>query len=218
MKQKNTEVIKRFFDNVIIPFLLALLLFLLVAFTICNWGTDNGADHIRNVTSILTCITAMVSLVFSTYSRRKDFDNRRKERLNDINTKWYQTLIIDRHLTRLFSFYDLSSNLIDKFEEINKKKEEFAVKDYQEIIKAEILYSFTKEFTSFQQGLTTDALVINEELSKKILCHLQSFQDDYLSYLQNLDPNYTRIKNDIRDSQRGLLRVLKEYDLGVTIQ
>ena len=101
------NVVKKIISVLLVIFflvLLATIIFLIVLAVqhynnnISNQSTTSIEDTIKDIATILTCITASSSLLIASLVRRESAQNRIKDKEIAINQKWYNTLVIERHL------------------------------------------------------------------------------------------------------------------------
>ena len=180
-----------------------------------NLGATSWGDVIKNITSIFTCLTASISLFITTIIRKENLKNRVVDRKNNVMQKWYNSLIIERHLNDIFSFFDNCSNLVIILKEINEKRGDLSYSDYDEQCKQSVMKPFTEQYTNLQYGLISDANVIDTELSNQLNCIFVNFQDEFLEQTQVKDPNYAIMKNYIIDTQSELVKLLRDYNVNI---
>lgn len=204
-----------------IVFLIGLVIYQLYNFASCLCDTRNQGSNInenieriiKDIATLLTCITASVSLLIASLVRRETIQNRKKERELEINQRWYNELIINRHLNKSLSFFDNCINTVDKLKELNVKKENLTFADYEVQCKNEIVFPFTEEYTSVQYGLVSDLQIIDMEISENIKELFEKFQDDFINEIDRKTPDYSMMKSYIYNTRQGLLNKLKQFDL-----
>ena len=213
MKSKKKDVN---WISVILVIIASAVILTLIVFTICDFiKKDNVTETVRNFTSIFTCITASLSLLVASTTRKENQIIRKSERKKDIAYAWYKNLVIDRHLNDIFKFFNQCIALIDIFEDIDSKRDAMAYSDYEQKIKSEIVHPFTVEYTKFQQGLISDITIIDDNLSIKTNKVLTDFQDGLLEKIQNRNADYSYIKSYINSVQHDLINNIKEYNFEI---
>lgn len=235
MKKEKHPILKKWFHYFIstLKVVFYIILFLTIAFLVCiviyrlnNFASslcesrnqsiniqENLESIIKDIATLLTCITASVSLLISSLVRRETIQNRKKERELEINQRWYNELIINRHLNKSLSFFDNCVNTVDKLKELNMKKENITVADYEAKCKSEVVFPFTEEYTSIQYGLVSDLQIIDIDISENIKELFEKFQDDFLNEIDRKTPDYSMMKRYIYNIRQKLLNTLKEFDL-----
>ena len=177
-----------------------------------NYPSNNPLQSITSITSIFTCITATASLYLSSEIRKENLENTIKERQKDISQKWFDKIIIEKHFDNIFSFYKTCNKLVEELKELNSKSGNMNGNQYDKKVKEKIVAPFTKGYTSLQQELVADLSVLDKNLSNDISNTFSGFQDTFLNYLNIRHPDYDQIKSTIINSQKELLRLLKEYN------
>ena len=180
---------------------------------ISNNSTTYIEDTIKDVATILTCITASFSLFVASLVRHESAKNRIIDKEIAINQKWYNSLIIDRHLDETLQFFSDCINNIDDLKLLNESSESLSIKDYNSKCKTEIILPFTSAYTKVQYGLVSDVLIIDNDVSSQIDKLFQTFQDNFLVEIDKKTPDYNKMKRDVYSTRKELLTFLKQFDL-----
>ena len=180
---------------------------------IANQSTTYIEDIIKDVATIFTCLTASFSLLVASLVRRESAQNRIKDKEIAINQKWYNSLVIERHLDESLDFFSNCLNLVDKLKTLNETSETLPIKEYNSKCKAEIISPFTLSYTKAQYGLVSDVLIIDSNTSNQIDKLFQEFQDGFLLEIDKKTPDYNSMIRQVYAARQELLTLLKQFDL-----
>lgn len=178
-----------------------------------NDNTFSISETIRNVTAIFTCITASLSLFLASVNREESEKNRIINRQNDILQNWYNVLIIERHFNNILMFFDGCCKLVDKFEKIDRTRENISYSEYDNMCKDHVIRPFTTQYTKLQSALISDASVLDASLSASLRNEFNKFQDRFLEQIQVKTPDYNKMKTYIIESQKQVVTLLKDFNL-----
>ena len=180
---------------------------------ISNKSTTYIDDTIKDIATILTCITASFSLFVASLVRHESAKNRIIDKEIAINQKWYNSLIIDRHLDETLKFFSGCINNIDDLKLLNESSESLSIKEYNSKCKAKIVLPFTSAYTKVQYGMVSDILIIDNDVSAQIDKLFQTFQDNFLIEIDKKTPDYNKMKREVYSTRKELLIILKQFDL-----
>lgn len=180
---------------------------------ITNKSTTYIEDTIKDVATIFTCLTASFSLLVASLVRRESAQNRIKDKEIAINQKWYNSLVIERHLDESLNFFSDCLDLVDKLKILNETSESLPIKDYNSKCKTEIISPFTLAYTKAQYGLVSDVLIIDSDISNQIDKLFQEFQDSFLVEIDKRTPDYNKMIRQVYSTRKELLSQLKQFDL-----
>lgn len=170
-------------------------------------------DTIKDIATIFTCITASFSLLVASLVRRESAQNRKKDRELEINQRWYNSLVIERHLDNTLKFFSNCINLVEKLKNLDETRESLSYHDYGLKCKTEIISPFTSEYTSVQYGLVSDIRIIDDNVSTNVNTLFERFQDNFLGEIDKKSPNYNMMKSYVYTTRQNLLSILKQFDL-----
>lgn len=226
MKKAKHPMLKKAFHKIIsiIQIVFFVFLFVTVAFliflavyhynnNITNKSTTYIEDTIKDIATIFTCLTASFSLLVASLVRRESAQNRIKDKELAINQKWYNSLVIERHLDKTLNFFSDCINLIETLKNLNETSESLPIKEYNSKCKTDIISPFTSSYTTVQYGLVSDILIIDREVSNQIDELFQGFQDDFLLEIDKRNPDYNKMIRQVYSTRKELLTQLKQFDL-----
>lgn len=175
---------------------------------------NNQSDIIKNVTSIFTCLTASISLFMTIKFKNDSYKEKKLDKKREIDYYWFKTLIADKFMERIFTFFNKCNLLVDKLKETNETniKANWPHKTYTKKIKENFIQPFTQEYTALQQELILSTEIIDENLAESIQTYFQNFQDEFLKYTDNINPDYTKCKIMIADFQKKIISILKIHN------
>lgn len=216
------NVVKNIISVLLVIFflvLLATIIFLIVLAVqhynnnISNQSTTSIEDTIKDIATILTCITASSSLLIASLVRRESAQNRIKDKEIAINQKWYNTLVIERHLDESLDFFSECMDLVENLKNLNDSSDSLSIKEYNSKCKTEIISPFTSAYTKAQYGLVSDVLIIDSDISRQIDNLFQGFQDSFLIEIDKKTPDYNKMIRQVYSTRQELLTQLKQFDL-----
>ena len=177
----------------------------------------NYSELIRSCLQVMTCLIASLSLIFTVDSRNENIKMKSEDRKTELELEWYKTIIVQRHIKSLFEFFNFSCSIINTFKSINERQtlEDMKHSEYNTSIKTEVVLPFTEKYIQIQQPLVSDAYIVDNELGHKLKDEFSIFQDEFTSYIQNTQPNYEQMKNMILETQKNMIKVLKDYNLKI---
>lgn len=177
-------------------------------------GEANFSELIKNIIQVVTCFIASLSLILTVEARNESIKLKTNDKKVQINLEWYKTIVIERHLNNLIDFFNFSCALIDTLKKINSEHEndDITYKVYTKKIKSEVIQPFTEKYIQIQQALTLDASVISVDLSESLKDKFIKYQDDFIGYTQQPKSNYEQFKTGILETQRDIVKELKDYN------
>lgn len=183
---------------------------LILMFILC--GKENSLHYLKEFAPIATCITAGISAFLS----GKNIIVARKLHAEDreaaVFTRWYNELILDRHLDKIEDFYNKCEELVCSFERVNKQRDSVTGNKYDKMLKNDVINPFTISFTTLRKNLVRDLSLINRELSLDISEKLQKLQDDFFSYIDLSHANCFEMQKMIKDSNHSVMRELIKFN------
>lgn len=183
---------------------------LILMFILC--GKKNSLHYLKEFAPIATCITAGISAFLS----GKNIIVARKLHAEDreaaVFTRWYNELILDRHLDKIEDFYNKCEELVCSFERVNKQRDSVTGNKYDKMLKSDVINPFTISFTTLRKNLVRDLSLINRELSLDISEKLQKLQDDFFSYIDLSHANCFEMQKMIKDSNHSVMRELIKFN------
>jgi len=183
----------------------------LIVLTGCAWDNSEPASIIENITATVTCLTASMSLIFTSIIRDEGKKRHSNDRKVEEELKWYQALVLDRYLQRLIGFFDDCQRLVDVFAEVNLKRGELNGNEYDELVKREVLLPFTEKYTAIHRDIVTDTQIIDSALSTTISKSFSDFQDSFSEYTDMQNPNYDKMKRDIKEQYASIIKTIMKY-------
>lgn len=215
MKRIDIKKIIWFVITVFYIAIVAYVLFKLCYLTVKSYDPlNNQSDIIKNVTSIFTCLTASISLFLTIKFKYDSYKEKKIDKKREIDYYWFKALIADKFMERIFTFFNTCNILVDKLKETNDRnvKANWPHNTYLRKIKEDVIQPFTKEYTGLQQELILSTEIIDENLAEAIQTDFQNFQDEFLKYTDNMNPDYNQCKIMISDFQKKVISNLKTYN------
>lgn len=215
MKRIDIKKIIWFVITVVYIAIVTYVLFKLCYLTVKSYDpVNNQSDVIKNVTSIFTCLTASISLFLTIKFKYDSYKEKKLDKKREIDYYWFKALIADKFMERIFAFFNTCNLLVDKLKETNDTnvKANWPHNTYSRKIKENVIQPFTKEYTGLQQELILSTEIIDENLAESIQTDFQNFQDEFLKYTDNKNPDYNQCKIMISDFQKKVISILKLYN------
>ena len=189
---------------------LALCAVFILMFVLC--GKKQFLHWLKEFSPIATCITAGISAFLSgkniIVARKLHTEDREAE----VFTRWYNELILDRHLDKIEDFYNKCEELVCSFERVNKQRDSVTGTEYDEMLKSDVIKPFTLSFTALHKDLVRDLSLINRKLSLDVSEKLQRLQDDFFNYIDLSHANCLEMQKMIKDSNHSVMRELIKFN------
>ena len=163
---------------------------------------------LKDFAPIATCITAGISAFLSGKNIIVSRKIHAEDREAAVFTRWYNELILDRHLDEIRDFYENCEELVVAFEKVNGKRDDVTGHEYDEMLKDDVISPFTTSFTTLRKNLVRDLALINRDLSLGISEKLQELQDNFFRYIDSPHANCSEMQNMIKDSNHSVMREL----------
>lgn len=170
-----------------------ILLVYVVTFIMIFDETD-VPNSMKDIVSIFTCITAALSAVFSgmgvAVTLKQHQENctitlkQHQENIQAaIFSRWFNEIILNRHLDKIKDFCNHCEMLISEFKEIDDQKDQLTVIGYENQIQEHIVTPFTDKYTCVHKNLVSDLALIDRSLSLDISKTFQELQDRFVNEL-----------------------------------
>ncbi len=202
------KIKKKCILSICTDFVLCIILILILI--LCE--KNNFLNFLKDFAPIATCITAGISARLSGENIIVARKLHAEDREAAVFTRWYNELILDRHLDKIEGFYDKCEELVYSFEKVNKQRASVIGKKYDEMLKSDVINPFTICFTTLHKNLVRDLALISRELSLDISGKLQKLQDDFFSYIDSSHANCSEMQKMIKDSNHSVMRELIKFN------
>lgn len=159
-----------------------ILLVYVVTFIMIFDETD-VTNSMKDIVSIFTCITAALSAVFSGMGVAVTLKQHQENIQAAIFSRWFNEIILNRHLDKIKDFCNHCEMLISEFKDIDDKKDQLTVIGYENQIQEHIVTPFTDKYTCVHKNLVSDLALIDRRLSLDISKTFQVLQDRFVNEL-----------------------------------
>lgn len=208
----NTPEKSRKWPKVIGIILGAVMVFLMYVIPfIMVFDKADVSNSMKDIVSIFTCITAALGAVFSGVSVVTTLKQHQENRQAAIFTRWYNEIILNRHLDKIKDFCSSCEMLILKFKDIDAKKDELTVLGYENQIKQDVVTPFTDKFTCIRKSLVSDLVLIDGNLSVDVSKTFQELQDKFVNELSS-SRNHEKMYEIVQGFSSNIMKQLMEYN------
>lgn len=178
------------------------------------FDNKNIANSLRDIISIYTCITTAITALITGINILLAVKQHREDRQIAIFTRWYNELILNRHLEKIRDFYNFCEVLISEFEKLNKERERITGSEYDKLVQERVVNPFTSKFTSMRKNLISDLSVIDRDISIRISNILQQLQDDFFKEVEK-SHDHSKVQEIIVNSNRSIMKELIQFNKSI---
>lgn len=173
------------------------------------------SSSMRDIVSIFTCITTALSVALSGASIVTTLKQHQEDRQAAIFTRWYNEIILNRHLDKIRDFCNNCEILIAKFKNIDTKRGEWTGNKYEGQIKQDVITPFTDRFTCIHKSLVRDLALIDGKLSVDVSKIFQELQDDFVNELSSSHDD-EKMYEIVQRFSNNIMKQLMGYNKRIT--
>lgn len=132
---------------------------------------------------------------------------------------WYKTIIIDKYLKEIDSFFCNIENLLLTFSKISEQRGTISGEAYDRRLMEEVSEPFTTEYTKLRKSLVADLELFSHDISVEISSLFSEYQDAFFNEVIEIrNPSMKKIREETKERREIILKKLMEFDVTTIAQ
>ena len=183
-----------------------------IAPSVILFDKEDISGSMEIIVPVVTCITAGISTLLTGINIVEARKLHLEDRQSAVLTRWYNELVLDKHLDDIRNFFSTCDKLVVSLEKANGRRSKITGGEYDSLVQKEVANPFTVSFTRIHRDLVLDLSLINRELSISVSTILQTLQDDFFRYLESTHVDYSKMRELIKNCNNSIMKELMAFN------
>jgi hypothetical protein len=169
--------------------------------------------------SMLASLAAAINLIVIVRFYIADKNYKSIEQKTQCKIYWYRTVILEKNMSVIDSYFKKSIDIIHECEKINiDKRDELVVSDFNKAIKIQLGY-YVDEKMNINYNLTDMIRIINDEFGQKLDNVVMDFQDEFseLIVATSMQDKFDALKLEkkVFEQKKKFLNMLYDFEINI---